>query len=64
MRDAFIDNYCTDIINLRFSIANVHDNVQGRLNFFIFLFFAAGGGNNLSFLQLAGNELSKIHFIK
>lgn len=64
MRDAFLDNYCTDIINLRFSIANIHDKVQGRLNFFIFLFFEAGGGNNLSFLQLAGNELSKIHFIK
>ena len=63
MRDAFIENYCTDIINLRFSIANVHDKVQGRLNFFIFLFFAVGRGNNLSFLQLAGNELSKIHFI-
>lgn len=64
MRDAFIDNYCTDIINLRISIANVHDKVQGILNFFIFLFFPVGRGNNLSFLQLAGNELSKIHFIK
>lgn len=48
MRDAFIDNYCTDIINLRFSIANVHDKVQGILNFFIFLFFAVGRGNTSS----------------
>lgn len=64
MRDAFIDNCCSDIINLRFWIVNVRDRVQGIQNFFIFLFFAVGSGSNLSYLQLAGNVLSKIHFFK